>query len=193
MKTKVQPKVQQPQTPTPSPFGAALRAARAITSRRPHEGQPQELAELREALSKLDEGACRNLVFRLVKEVLEDRARIQALFPVAREARMMGVAFNTAAISRALREGGLTLSDLRLVGLAEIKIGKANKPYVVYHVGLETVKSAAEKLRRAGKKGAAAILSEHLRRYDRNRQLAAAAKAASSWPDEEAEPNAEES
>lgn len=166
------------QNRAPSPFMEALQIARQINTRRPREDQPQEFEQLQTVLGKLDKDAQSNLVFRLVKEVLEDKAPIQGLFPVARKAGMVGVAFNTAALRKAILQGGLSLSDMQEVGLAEIKLNRDNKPYIVYRIGHQSLAEAAPKLRESGKLDAARILEEHLRSSERSMLLAKAARDA---------------
>ena len=176
MKTKSTQQTTDTVTPPgPSPFQVAMKAARAINTRRPAEEQPAELAELKEALESLDAKGRVKLLWRLINEVQDGKSPVQALFPVAYGARRMSMAHNAAALRRAIVEDDLTLSDLRLVGLAEIKFDVRNKPYVRYIIALAGFAAALPHLRTAGKNKAADLIAEHLRRAERNRQLYQAA------------------
>ena len=178
MKTKSTQQTTDTVTPPgPSPFQVAMKAARAIKTRRPAEEQPAELAELKEALGGLDEKGRIKLLWRLINEVMDGKTPTQALFPVAYASRRMSMAHNAAALRRTIVEDDLTLSDLRMVGLAEIKFGENKRPYVRYIVNIAGFTAALPHLRTAGKKGAADLLAEHLRRADKNRQLYQAAAA----------------
>ena len=155
-------------------------AARTITSRNPRQDQPEELAKLEEQLKKLEEGQVRKIVFRIQKEVLEEETKIQALFTVCRHARMIGVAYNTSTLMRAIREGDLLFQDLQDAGLAELKIDdKTKNVYTLYHAGSEKLRAGAEFLRQHGKTAAADIIAEHLRRSDRERAKAMAIRSGS--------------
>lgn len=162
----------------PSPFQVALQAARRVTTQRPWEEQPAEMEAVRVAMVALDEDGRRSIVFRLVNEVLEDESSLACLFSAAKMVRMVGVAHNTAAIRKAMREGNLTLTDLQNAKLAEIKLNREKKPYVVYRIGHKSLAEAEPLLRSAGKGVAAEVLAVHIRRGERNRLLAAAAKDA---------------
>lgn len=159
---------------TPNPFMAALQAARQITSNRPHEDQPKELEMLRAAIKKLGGDKMPSIVFRFVGDVLENRSPVQVLFAVAREAHMLGVAHNTAAIAKAIRKNGLMSSDLVNAGIAEVREDKNGNRYFNYKVGHEAIAAAVAKLREAGKTVAAALLAEYIREADRRHTLAAA-------------------
>lgn len=166
------------------PLPAAMQAAKKIVTKRPDQDQKDDLANLCAAIDKLNEDGRRTLVFRLMSEVLEEMTPIQSLFAAARYCRMQGVAFNTAAVKTAMREGNLTLSDLRDIGLAEIRLDKERRPYVVYYVGHERLLGAARKLRQAGNAAAAQVLETHLRREEKNRLLAEFAKEAQAATEE---------
>lgn len=169
----------QTQERTLSPFWETLQAARQINTKYPREDQPEEFGQLQTAFNKLDEGSKSGLVFYLVKEVLEDKAPIQGLFQVARAAKMMGVAFNTAAVRKAIVQGKASFDQLREAGIVEIKPGEGNKPFFTkYHIGYEHLTKAAQILRETGNNAAAQILEEHLRANERNRALAQAAREA---------------
>jgi|GEM_PF-6817265 len=170
--------ITEPEVKKPNPFWAAVDAARAIKTRRPQEEQPKEMAALKEALASLDDGDKERILWRLVKEVLEDEAPVPCLFPMARECHMMTVAYNAACLRRVIVEGDLTLDDLKVGGLAEIKINEKKRPYIVYYVGKESLSNGQTKLREAGKNRAADIISEHLRKADRHKELERAARAA---------------
>ena len=170
---RIQEKGNKPQEP--SPFITALIAARKINTREPSE-QPKEMETLKKAMDLLNEDGKRSIVFRLVNEVLEDKTSLQCLFPAARIAGMSSTAHSVAAIRRAIREGGLTFSDLTTSGLAEIRKNEKQLPYTVYRVGHDALVKAEEALRKDGKKLAAECLAVHLRRGERNRALAEAAK-----------------
>ncbi|MFA5767489.1 MAG: hypothetical protein WC919_06190 [Candidatus Paceibacterota bacterium] len=164
----------------PSPFILALQAARTITSRNPRQDQPEELTKLEEQLKKLEEGQVRKIVFRIQKEVLEEETKIQALFTVCRHARMIGVAYNTSTLMRAIREGDLLFQDLQDAGLAELKKDEKTKNvYTFYHAGSEKLRAGAEFLRQHGKVAAADIIAEHLRRSGRERAKAVAMRSGS--------------
>ena len=171
---KIQEKENKPQAP--SPFITALIAARKVNTREPREEQPKEMEALKKAMDLLNEDGKRSIVFRLVNEVLEDKTSLQCLFPAARIAGMSSTAHSVAAIRRAIREGGLTFSDLTESGLAEIRKNNENHPYTVYRVGHDAIVKAEEVLRKAGKKQAAECLAVHIRRGERNRALAEAGK-----------------
>lgn len=161
---------QKSQKREPTPFMLALRAAQKITTRRPKEEQPEEFELLQAALGKISEEELQSLVWRLVKDVLEDNAATQGLFPVARAARMMTVAYNTAIVKRVIQEG-VSFHELREAGLVELKIGGNGRPYAVYRVGNQTLASAAKSFREKGKLVAAKMLEEHLRHAERNAAL----------------------
>lgn len=163
-----------PQTQkAPTPFVIAIIAARKITTREPRDEQPAEMEILKKAMDVLDEDGKRSIVFRLVNEVLEDKTPLQCLFPAARIAGMSSTAHSVAAIRRAIREGGLSFSDLRESGIAVIKQNQTTKlPYTVYYVGHEAMVKAEEVLRKAGKTQGAECLAIHIRRGERNRALA---------------------
>lgn len=171
---KTQEKGNKPQAP--SPFITALINARKINTREPKTEQPAEMEALKKAMDLLNEDGQRSIVFRLVNEVLEDKTSLQCLFPAARIAGMSSTAHSVAAIRRAIREGGLTFSDLTESGLAEIRKNQENHPYTVYRVGHDAIVKAEEALRKAGKKQAAECLAVHIRRGERNRALAEAGK-----------------
>lgn len=162
-----------------SPFTAALVAARKITTHEPKEEQPVELEALKRAMAILGEDDQRSMVFRLVNEVLEDRTPLQCIFPVARIAGISSIAHSTAAIKRAIREGGLLFGDLQAAGLVAVKINPATeKPYSVYFVGHSALVKAEDYFRHNDKSQAAEVLAVHIRRGERNRALAAAIKNA---------------
>ncbi|MBI2626234.1 MAG: hypothetical protein HYW69_01415 [Candidatus Nealsonbacteria bacterium] len=158
-----------------TPFGSALWNARQITTRRPDQEQVEIFTALQKAVSQLDEDGKRNLVFRLQKEVMEDKGcGIPGLFTVCRMARMLAVAASTAAV----RQTGLTFGGLQAAGLAEAKPGRDGKDaYVVYKFGALNLVEAAKKLRRNSNVTAAKVLEEHISRGERNRALREAQKA----------------
>lgn len=143
-----------------SSFGRALYLARQI------EDRDADTTQLKAAMAQLDENGRRNLIFRLVGEVLEGRTKVPGLFAAARAAKMITVAYNTAAVYNAARRGGLSLQDLVRVGLAEPitwtdRDGKTQSR-IVYRVGREALRAAALELRKQYKRTAAEILENHL-------------------------------
>ena len=146
-----------------TPFIAALQAATKITTRWPKKEQPEELRLFYMAIEKLNKDERRNLVFNLAKNVLEDKAPIQALFLVAQEANMMTIAHNTAVIKKIIQEEKISFSDLQEIGLAKIKPGKGNKRLdTVYYLGNQSLANAAENLKKKRKFVAAKMLENHL-------------------------------
>lgn len=174
--TQTQPQSITTDTAAPKPFWEIMKAARAINTRRPAEEQPEELTALKEALAGLDGAGRDRVLWRIVTEVLEEKAPVQCLFPVAYAARKIPVAHNAAVLKRAITEGSLDLGNLRLCGLADVRKNADGRPYIVYRVGTLAFSNAIPKLRVNGKAEAADILATHLRKVERYRQLAKAAR-----------------
>lgn len=128
--------------PQYSDFGHALYLARRIASK------DDDTAELKEVIGRLGDNDRKKIVFRIQGEVLEDKAKVPGIFAVAYAAKMPPVAHYTAAVKRAMRDGGLTLDDLRELGLAEITTSPDKKWVGLrYTLGYNNLRKAVDILR----------------------------------------------
>jgi len=160
---------------TKDSFWVAFEAATNVTARNP-EDQPEKLNLLEVSLAKLDAESQKRLVFHIAKTVLEGETRIQSLFAVARIANMRQVAYNASVVKKILDEG-LTFADLLNTGLVEIRKKEGGRPFTIYFFGREALEKASHELRTSGNIGPAKILDDHLRRGERHKLLAEAARS----------------
>lgn len=157
----------------PTPFGNALYLARKISSRE------DDTTALSSAMNRIDDDGKKKLVFRLQKEVLEGKAEVSGIFAAARIAKMMSVAHFTAATRKAMQIGGLTLDNLRELGLAKLGVSQDKKtPYIRYTLSYETLKEAVATLRTNGNFKAAEALERPLLEIQKRRMLQAAVREA---------------
>lgn len=191
--------VQRPQQqPEYSAFGRAVYLARQV------EDRDQDTSELSAVVAGLEDGEKKNLVFRVQREVLlEAKVRLPALFVVCKAAKvtgpdgkvrdMLGVAYATAAVYKAMHEGGMSLEDMLAVGLATVTTFQTKEGRTVTRteprISRETLQQASRQLRKRNKRAAAEILENYLLGVERRRAEAQARrKAKTAEPAEEAEP-----
>lgn len=158
----------------PTPFGKALQLAREITGGK--EEQPELYEELWKNLEKVEMFDLPQLFFRLAKEAIRGEISVKGLFPVGKAAKMFSLVHNVAALAHAVREDFLTTEDLVRAGIAEVKSDEmGQKSWIIYRLGLESLKKAVLKLREDGKTNAARIIFNCVQRSV-NQKLQAQAK-----------------
>jgi len=177
---------QQPKRGEFSAFGRAIYLARQIEDRN------ADTSELTHVVSQLEDKEKKSLVFRIQREVLfEGTCRLPVLFAVCKAAKlkadngtrdMLGVAYASAAVYKALHEGGMSLEDMLAVGLATVNTFQTKEGKTVSRVeprvSRETLQSATRQLRRRGKRAAAEILENYLLQGERRRAEARARREA---------------
>lgn len=160
-------------TGTAAPFNAfwpTVNAAKLITTERPREEQPTELAKLMDLLGQLNEKSKKDVMYEVMNQCIKDAltgndegVKVQAVFPIAFAIGRRSTAYNAAALCRAIREDKLTLDDLDKAELTSVWTPpNGGKARLNYRVELESLKAAALKLKAMGKSKAAAILSSHV-------------------------------
>jgi hypothetical protein len=168
---------------TQSPFGRALFLARQIQDR------TADTSELTRVVSSLEAQEQRKLIFRVQREVLfEATSRLPALFAVCRAAKSeegknaLGLAYATAAVYKAVHEGGMSLEDMLAVGLARVNTFQTKEGKTVSRVepriSREILQSATRQLRQRGRRAAAEILENYLLQGERRRLEAQARRRA---------------
>ncbi len=158
-----------------NPMWGVVEAAKKIESRQPKEEEPEEHQALLDALNKVSEKGQKEAVWRLMEQVVEEKAPVQGLYALTRELHMTPVATGTTALLKVIRAGA-TQEDLENSGLAQLRGGK--HPHYIYRVGREAITEAAKHFREEGQIELAQVLEEHLRRGERKRKLARARREA---------------
>ncbi|MEX2144999.1 MAG: hypothetical protein WD712_01310 [Candidatus Spechtbacterales bacterium] len=160
-----------------NPFFAALNAAKRITTRRPHEEQPEEFEDLQNRMDQLNEQSRAQVVFRLVVPVLSGRVPVQSLFAAARTSgqNLLDVGFKSAKLRQALEVEGLNHTALANYGTEDRKIivpkSENGKEWLHVNLGNDLVSAAAEQMRNEGRVKGARVLMEYFSVRDEKRLL----------------------
>ncbi len=148
-------------------LGCIVSAAKKVTTRRARVDQPGEFENLRKTLNGVSEETKTRAVFRVMTEVIEEKAPLQGLYALCWLCQLIPVAHGASAIMKLLQEGALQ-EDLEGAGLAELKGGKY--PHWVYRVGHAALMEAAGHFRNEGQVAFAQTLEEHLREGERRQR-----------------------